>query len=143
MIESYRGVVYPSQIDHMGHMNVQYYTARFDEATWHLFSAIGVTSAYMRNEQKGMAALEQLTKYKAEVMAGTLLVIRSRVLDVSEKKIRFIHVMYDAESMEEVATCELLGIHIDRKERKSCPLPHLVFENCNKSLWTDAHQPNN
>ena len=62
MIESYRGVVYPSQIDHMGHMNVQYYAARFDEATWHLCSSIGITSAYMRNEQKGMVALEQRTK---------------------------------------------------------------------------------
>ncbi len=27
MIESYRGVVYPSQLDHMGHMNVQWYSA--------------------------------------------------------------------------------------------------------------------
>lgn len=139
MIETYRGVVYPDQIDHMGHMSVQYYAAKFGEATWHLFSTIGITSIYMRNEQKGMAALEQLTKYKAEVMVGVLLVIRSRILDVSEKKIRFLHVMYDAESMEEVATCELLGIHMDRKERKSCPLPHFVLENCNKSLRTDAH----
>lgn len=86
MIETYRGVVYPAEIDHMGHMNVQYYTARFDSATWHLFSTVGITSSYIRNEHKGMAALEQLTRYKAEVMAGTLLVIRSRILEVTEKR---------------------------------------------------------
>ena len=33
MIETYRGVVYPNQLDHMDHMNVQWYTSRFDEGT--------------------------------------------------------------------------------------------------------------
>ncbi len=31
-IETYRGVVYPWQMDQMDHMNVQFYTARFDQA---------------------------------------------------------------------------------------------------------------
>ena len=34
-LETYRGVVYPWHIDQIGQMNVQFYTARFDEATWH------------------------------------------------------------------------------------------------------------
>ena len=29
-IETYRGVVYPWQMDHMDHMNVQFYTAHID-----------------------------------------------------------------------------------------------------------------
>lgn len=33
LIKSCRGFVYPWQMDHVGHMNVQFYTARFDEAT--------------------------------------------------------------------------------------------------------------
>jgi acyl-CoA thioester hydrolase len=134
MIETYRGIVYPSQIDHMGHMNVQYYAARFDEATWNLCSAFGITSTYMHEEQKGMAALEQLTKYKAEVMAGTPLVIRTRMLEVGEKTARFIHVMYNAETMEEVASSELLGVHLDRKTRKSCPFPPDVLDKARRRL---------
>ena len=43
MIETYRGVVYPIHLDHMGHMNVQWYTSKFDEATWHLCSALGMS----------------------------------------------------------------------------------------------------
>src|SRR5262249_6078235 len=35
-----RSVVYPWQCDHMGHMNVMWYTGKFDEATWHLFNQI-------------------------------------------------------------------------------------------------------
>ncbi len=128
MIDTYRGVVYPSNLDHMGHMNVQYYTARFDEATWHLFSALGLTRQYMDDSDTGMAALEQTTKYKSEVSAGALLVIRSCVLEVSNKTVRFIHYMFEVENEIEVATSELIGAHFSRKVRKSVPLPGFVAE---------------
>ncbi len=63
MIETYRGVVYPNQLDHMEHMNVQWYSAKFDEATWQLFSAIGITSEYIQKENKGMAAAETSVRH--------------------------------------------------------------------------------
>jgi len=130
MIETYRGVVYPNQLDHMGHMNVQWYTSKFDEATWHLFSAIGITAEYLRQQNKGMAALEQTTKYKAEVRSGDLLAVKSMVLEVREKIVKFRHVMRNAESLQEVASTELVAIHINREIRKSCPLPTSVRERC-------------
>ena len=34
---TYRGMVYPWQCDHMGHMNVMHYVGKFDEAAWNLF----------------------------------------------------------------------------------------------------------
>jgi len=128
LFETYRGVVYPAQLDHIGHMNVQYYVSKFDEATWHLFAKIGITPGYIREQKKGMAAVEQHIKYKSEVMAGDILVIKSRFLEVKEKVIRFEHVMYNAETNIEVASCELTGIHIDREIRKSCPLPKEIFQ---------------
>lgn len=130
MIETYRGVVYPNQLDHMGHMNVQWYAAKFDEGTWHLFSTIGITSRYIRENNKGMAALEQITKYKAEVMAGDLLVVKSKFLEIKDKTIRFIHVMYNAETGAEVATSEFLGVYLDKNARRSCALPDAVKEKC-------------
>ena len=42
--ETYRGAIYPWQCDHMGHMNVMWYVGKFDEATWNLFAALGVTA---------------------------------------------------------------------------------------------------
>lgn len=130
MIETYRGVVYPNQLDHMDHMNVQWYTAKFDEATWHLFSAVGITSRYIHDQQRGMAALEQTTRYKSEVVAGDLLVIKSEILEVKEKTLRFLHTMYNAETEKEVATSELLGVHLDRTKRKSCLFPPDIKAKC-------------
>jgi acyl-CoA thioester hydrolase len=128
LFETYRGVVYPAQLDHIGHMNVQFYISKFDEATWHLCAKIGITPGYIREQKKGMAALEQHIKYKSEVMAGDLLVIKSHILEMKEKVIRFEHVMYNAEINIEVATCELTGVHIDREIRKSCPFPAEIFQ---------------
>ena len=126
MIETYKGIVNAQQLDHMEHMNVQYYTAKFDEATWHLMSALGLTLGFMQEHNKGMAALEQLTKYKAEVLSGELLVIKSKALEVKDKTIRFLHVMYNPESGKEAASTELVGVHMDLNTRKSCPLPDFV-----------------
>ena len=126
MIETYRGIVYPQQLDQMQHMNVQFYTAKFDEATWHLMSAVGLTLELLQEHNQGMAALEQTTKYKAEVRSGELLVIKSKVLEVKEKTIKFIHIMYNSESMKEVASTELVSVQMDMGLRKSCPLPEGV-----------------
>ncbi len=131
MIETYRGIVYPQQEDHMGHMNVAWYTSKFDEATWHLIACLGITPAYIRENNKGMAALEITYKYLAEVSAGDLLVVRSRIEEVRDKTILFKHTMFDAISDTPVATMQAVGVHMDREIRKSCPLPLHVKERCN------------
>ena len=126
MIETYRGVVRADEMDHMGHMNVQYYVRHFDDATWHLFSALGLTNAHFRDNMTGMAAVQQNITYKAEAMAGDLLVCRSGIVEVKAKTIRFTHVMRNSETGTELAVAHMVGAHLDRQLRKSCPLPAFV-----------------
>jgi len=127
-IETYRGVVYPWHCDHMGHMNVMWYTGKFDEATWSLFSHAGITATYLRDGERGMAAVQQNITYKREVGAGTVLFIRSAILEVRDRVMRFTHEMVDSETHEVVATSELTAVHFDRKARKACPLPAEMVE---------------
>ena len=134
MLETYRGVVYPHQLDHMDHMNVQWYTSKFDEATWHLFSSVGITSVYIRSKSRGMAAVEQTTKYKAEAMSGDLLVVKSKILEVKQKVIRFVHTMYNSETEMVVATSELVAVHLDREKRQACTIPEEIKGNCEKLM---------
>lgn len=127
-LETYRGVVYPWHIDHIGHMNVQFYTARFDEATWHFFAAIGITSAYLKTNGRGMAAVDQHTQYKQELHAGALIRITSELLEMKPKTVRFRHRMYNAETGDEVAITELVGVHMDTATRRSVRLPADILE---------------
>ena len=118
-----RSVVYPWQCDHMGHMNVMWYTGKFDEATWHLMGHIGLTPSYLRNNKRGLAAVQQETTYKRELVAGDLILVRSSFLEFREKVVRFYHEMVNVETNEIAATTTLTGVHLDSETRKSCPFP--------------------
>jgi acyl-CoA thioester hydrolase len=121
-------VVYPWQCDHMGHMNVMWYTGKFDEATWHLLAHIGLTASYLRDNRLGMAAVHQETTYKHELLPGDLIVIQSRVLEMREKVMRFQHEMLNTETREIVATTTLTGVHLNCDTRKSCPFAPEILE---------------
>ncbi|HEX3671239.1 MAG TPA: acyl-CoA thioesterase, partial [Candidatus Cybelea sp.] len=90
-ISIYRGSVYPWQCDQMGHMNVMYYVGKFDEATWNLLAAIGMTASYMRESNAGAAGVQQNISYKRELFPGDVVEIRSHVVSIAERKIVFIH----------------------------------------------------
>ena len=130
--ETYRGVVYPWQLDHIGHMNVQFYTARFDEATWHFFAAFGITPTYLKTSGRGMAAVDQHTQYLKELHAGALIRIASELVEMRPRTVRFKHHMYNAETGEEVAVTELVGVHIDSETRGAVPFPPEILERAAK-----------
>ena len=83
---TYRGAVYPWHCDHVGHMNVMWYVGKFDEATWNLFHRVGITAAYLRDNQRGMAAVDQHIQYKRELKAGDVVTVRSEVLELHEQE---------------------------------------------------------
>ena len=127
LITTYKGVVYPWHCDHMGHMNVMWYVGKFDEATWHLFSVIGLTPSFLRENGRGMAAVRQDIAYKRELRAGDVVAIRSGVLEIREKAIRFFHEMVNETTGDVAAVTVLTGVHMDTGIRKSCPLPDDVI----------------
>jgi acyl-CoA thioester hydrolase len=128
LVETYRGVVYPWQCDHIGHMNVMWYVGKFDEATWSLFAMLGLTPSYLRDERRGMAAVDQRIAYQRELRAGDVVAVKSATLDVGEKVIRFIHEMSNVETQEVCAITMLTGVHMDTDNRTSCQLPESVIE---------------
>ena len=116
---TYCGTVYPWQCDHVGHMNIMWYVGKFDEANWNLFARIGLTPTYLREANRGMAAVQQNISYKRELLAGDIVEIRSVLLEIGDKSIRFLHEMRNAETGEIAAICEITGVHMDRQARKS------------------------
>ena len=124
--ETARGTVYPWQLDHVGHLNVKFYVARFDEASWQLLANFGLTGSFLRENRRGMAALEQHIYYKRELMAGALIRIASEIEEVKAKVVRFTHRMYDVETGEEVASTTLTAAHVDTDARRAVPFPDEV-----------------
>ncbi|MBI5342607.1 MAG: acyl-CoA thioesterase [Deltaproteobacteria bacterium] len=125
---TYRGAVYPWQCDHMGHLNVMWYVGKFDEATWQYFAMLGMPPSFLRGQNRGMAAVQQNITYKRELHPGDVVTIRTGVLEIKEKAIRFFHEMVNEETGEISAVTELTAVHIDTALRKSCPFPEQVVE---------------
>jgi acyl-CoA thioester hydrolase len=132
-IETYRGIVYPWHCDVNGHMNVMWYAGKFDEATWSLFASVGLNAAYIRGGH-GMFAVEQNIQYRKELLAGDLVVVRSRMLEARDKSLRFEHEMRHADRDEVAATAQLTGVHVDMATRKATPLPPAIRANIQRSI---------
>ena len=123
---TYCGTVYPWQWDHVGHMNIMWYVGKFDEANWNLFARIGLTPTYLRESNRGMVAVQQNITYKRELLAGDIVEVKSVLLEIGDKSIRFRHEMRNAETGEIAAICEITGVHMDRQARKSAPFADTI-----------------
>ena len=135
---TYRGTVYPWQCDHVGHMNIMWYVGKFDEANWNLFARLGLTPSYLRSSGRGMAAVQQNITYRRELLAGDLIEVRSHLLELREKSIRFRHDMTNAETGELAAFCEIMGVHLDRSLRKSVPFAEAIRDTATKYIVEPA-----
>jgi acyl-CoA thioester hydrolase len=112
----------------MGHMNVMWYVAKFDEASWQLLSFLALTRARFARDGAGMAAVEQRIEYKLELRAGDVVTIRSTVLEVKDKAIRIRHEMTNDETGHLAAVTEIVAVHIDMTARRALSLPSDVRE---------------
>jgi acyl-CoA thioester hydrolase len=126
MFVTHRGVVYPHECDHMDHLNVSQYVNKFDQSTWQMFAAIGVTPTYMRENQRGVAAVRQVITYRRELRSGDLVTIRTGILEMSNKQIRFYHEMTNDDTGDLAATTIITGVHMNTQTRKACTFPDEV-----------------
>jgi len=129
----------------MGHMNVMWYTGKFDEASWSLLAEIGLTRSFFESRGHGMAALQQNITYKRELRAGDIVSIRSGVLDVEQKIVRIFHEMRNEETREVAAFATITGVYMDTRLRRALELPPDVAERItskqldqSKLYWTET-----
>lgn len=122
-IETYRGAVLGSEYDAETHMNTQLYTARFDQATWFLLSSVGITPEAMKKRKRRVAVMRQNMEFKRELRGGQLVIIKSGVMSVGKKYLRFVHRMLDGVSGDMMATDDCTAVEADLKSGKSRTLP--------------------
>jgi acyl-CoA thioesterase FadM len=121
-IETFKGAVLTSEYDSEAHMNSQIYVSRFDQATWFLMHAVGVTPASVRQENRRIAIVRQNYQFLEELRGGELVVVKSGFLAVGEKYLRFVHQMINHETREMVATSDCTAVQASLETGKSVPL---------------------
>jgi len=110
----------------MDHLNVAAYVEKFDQATWNFFADLGLTTAYLRENAIGLAAVEQKITYKRELRPGDVLTIRTQLIELAGKKIRFHHEMTNGATGDVAAVVDQLALCIDSRARTSRPFPDAI-----------------
>ena len=70
-----------------------------------------------------MVAVDQRLIYKRELLAGDLVHIRSGILEVKDRTIKFFHEMINSDTNELAASSTLVGVHLDTVARKATLFP--------------------
>ena len=125
--ETGRGVVVPWKCDHFGHLNVRFYAEAFDDASFHIWSAIGVPILEM-DEKLGLIGVVASLKidFLQEMRAGQLWVVESAITRVGSKSFTYRERMRDTHSGVVHATADLVEVFFDKVERKAAPIPDYV-----------------
>lgn len=130
----FRTVVPEAYLDAMGHMNIRYYLALFDDAAWELFADIGMHTDYYKAYTAGAFALEHHIHYLAEVHQGDRIAVYSRMLARTAKRIHFMHFMLNETQQKLAATLEAVGSHADLTVRRTSPFPAHIAANIDAML---------
>jgi acyl-CoA thioester hydrolase len=143
-VHTFKGAVLAAEYDAASHMNSRIYVSRFDQATWFLLHAIGVTPASIKQQELRVAIVRQNYQFLEELRGGELVEIKSGFLAVGEKYFRFIHQMFNDETGKMVATCDSVAVQASLHSGKSVPLSSTLQEKAKRYLVTanaplDAH----
>jgi acyl-CoA thioester hydrolase len=124
-VETLKAVAHPWLCDAMGHMNVRYYTAFFDDASCQLVGMLGHGMEQSSSSGLGWADVRHVVEFQDEVKSGALLAIRSHVVKVGRTSLTFRHVMTGLSGTVH-ATMDVVSVMFDLNVRRASPLPDSV-----------------
>jgi acyl-CoA thioesterase FadM len=135
-VNTFKGAVLASEYDFTSHMNSRMYVSRFDQATWGLLHAIGLTPSSIRQKNLRIAIVRQNYQFLEELRGGELVTIKSGFVAVGEKYFRFLHQMYNEEGGKMVATCDCVAVQASLDEGRSVGLTPELQERAKTHLVT-------
>ncbi|MEM1129093.1 MAG: thioesterase family protein [Pseudomonadota bacterium] len=123
-LEVMRGVVHPWHQDHFGHMNVRHYAPFFDDATYHMWTKMGVPYSEML-ETHGVHCVtaQATTQFIKELKAGDLIVIDGVVSRLGTKSVTFHLRMMHADTGAQHASYDIVDVFFDPRTRASTAMP--------------------
>ncbi|WP_133162391.1 acyl-CoA thioesterase [Hyphococcus luteus] len=134
--DTFRAVIHPWQCDVMGHMATRHYSPMFEDASYHLFSMMGVSGE--RDDGLGWADVRQEYEYLKEVRRGDLLLLQSYPVKLGSKSITYVHEMKDAESDDLKTRVTTISVRFDLKARSAVPIEDEIRQRIEANLLISA-----
>jgi acyl-CoA thioester hydrolase len=118
----------------MGHMNVQYYTASFDQAMWGLVHTLGWRPE-KTPRRTGFADVKHLIHFQSELKPGIPICVYSIPLKAGRTSFVSGHQLINLSTGELSAEMEMTSVYFDLENRVAIPIPSLLKEAAD-SQWT-------
>ena len=116
-------VVPEAWIDYNGHMMDAYYCMAFTEATEAFLDHVGLGAAYRAESGCGMYTVESHVCFAKSVLVGAAIHYESQLLGWDDKRLHLFHRMAEAGSADQVATNELMLLHVDLATERVTAMP--------------------
>jgi len=121
--ECFRGVIYPWDCDHLGHMNVKNYTGMFDQAAFHLQHQLGLSPKDLAESGETAVDAQHTVRFLQEQLAGSLIVIEGALTKIGTKSFTCTYRMRNVETGELAATTEIVSVYFSTATRASMEIP--------------------
>lgn len=119
----YRLTVPEHYRDAMGHMNMRWYLAVYDEAGIPLYERFGLTLEYYAAHGAGGFDLEHHLHYLNEVHIGDALAVRARLVGRSAKRLHYLLFMVNETRGKLASIFECVNAYADLTVRRTAPFP--------------------
>jgi acyl-CoA thioester hydrolase len=113
----------PAWIDYNGHLNTAYYGVLFDRAVDEAFLACGMGPDYVRDRGMSYFLVENRIRHLREIGRRDRVRMTLQLLDVDDKRMRYVLEMRETKDGWIAATSEQLALHVDMRTRKTTPFP--------------------
>jgi acyl-CoA thioester hydrolase len=113
----------PTWVDYNGHLNQAYYIVLFDRALDEALLPVGLGPDYIATRNLSFFTVESHICYVREMFQTDPVRVRSRVLDVDEKRLHMYCEMIHAEDGWLACTSEWMFLHTDMATRRTAHWP--------------------
>jgi acyl-CoA thioester hydrolase len=138
---THRETVRPGWVDYNGHMNVAFYVLVFDHATDAALDRLMLGEHYRRQSGCSVFVGEMHVIYRQEVLEGDELTVATRLLARDDRRLVLFHEMACSRFETQVASNEVLCVHVDLGTRRAAPWPAAAAETLAYALASQAQLP--
>ena len=121
--DTHQAVVHPWMCDRFGHLNVRFYAHIFDDAGFALWPICGVHQSHFDDAGLHTVVARASTEFKAELMPGAVVTVRSRFERVGAKSLEYVQELRDVETGRVHATQAVVEVFFDPAKRTAAEIP--------------------
>jgi acyl-CoA thioesterase FadM len=122
LIPSMAGRVQPGDLDEFGRMGLPGMIHKFSDAAVQFGAAIGLTADYIETARRSFSAFELRLRIARWPKLGDAYCIDTGLAHLGNTSLRYLHVMRDPKTGQEIARMDRYGVQLDLDARRPAPL---------------------